>query len=227
MHTYEKSVSNNSIVVAPSTQATGSVIWLHGLGADGNDFVPLVSELNLSNNLPLRFVFPHAPLRPVTINNGYVMRAWFDIYSMKLDQRIDEEGIANSIELVHQLIENEQKCGILSENIILAGFSQGAVMALRTGLHYPKPLAGILALSGFLPAEQMAAESNKANRATPIFIAHGSQDRVVPFILGEDTANALKTLHYPVTWKSYPIPHSVCAEEVSDIAKWLKEVYKI
>jgi phospholipase/carboxylesterase len=226
MVTYKKSILNNTIEVNPSEKASGSIIWLHGLGADGNDFLSIVPELNLPSNLPLRFVFPHAPMRPVTINNGYVMRAWFDIYSNQLVDRVDEEGIANSVQFVHQLIEQEQQLGIPSNKIILAGFSQGAVISLLTGLRYPDPLAGILALSGFLPsAEKIIADAPKVNQTIPIFMGHGSEDGIVPLKLGLTTANTLKAHHYPVAWHPYDMAHSVCIEEVKDIADWLKGIY--
>lgn len=226
MTLYQKSIANNTIQILPSAPAKGSVIWLHGLGADGNDFVPIVSELDLANTLPLRFIFPHAPLIPVTINNGHTMRAWFDIYSSNIDQRVDQKGIDRSINIVHQLIEQEESAGIPTDKIVLAGFSQGAVMALLTGLTFSKPLAGLMALSGFLPMEEKTVSQFTAtNRTVPIFIAHGTQDGVVPFQLGETTANMLNQYQYPVTWKEYPMPHSVSAEEVRDIATWLHGIY--
>jgi len=220
MITYQKTNNINNIELAPALPAKGSVIWLHGLGADGNDFEPIVPELKLPISLPLRFIFPHAPIRPVTINNGFAMRAWFDIYSMNINQRIDEEGIAASIKMVRDLIEHEKNLGIPIKNIVLAGFSQGAVIALSTGLSYPEPLGGVIALSGFLPnADQMPG-----HKSLPIFIAHGSQDVVVPCLLGQMTCDALTKAGYPVTWKEYAMEHSVCGEEVRDISEWLTRV---
>jgi len=208
--------------MVPSVSPIGSVIWLHGLGADGHDFTSLVPQLNLPPHLPLRFIFPHAPLKPVTINNGYVMRAWFDIYSMQIDQRIDLAGIADSVKFVEQLIENEQSKGIASEKIIVAGFSQGAVIALTAGLQYSKKLAGVIALSGYLPnAAQVLSNKSQANQDLPVFLAHGSEDTVVPFMLGKITEAALKENGIPVDWHSYAMPHTVCHEEIRDITAWL------
>ena len=226
MQAYTKQSSEKAIIVDPSEAPTGSVIWLHGLGADGNDFLSIVPELKLPDTLPLRYVFPHAPMRPVTINFGYVMRAWFDLVSPQLDQRIDEEGIRASIQLVTKFIEQEESLGIPSERIILGGFSQGAVIALCTGLCFPKKLGGVIALSGALPlTERVFSESSEENRDLPIFIAHGTEDPVVPFVLGETTQAALKQQGYPVTWHHYPMPHTVCPDEINDIATWVKKIY--
>lgn len=215
------------IEITPSQPALGSIIWLHGLGADGNDFVPIVQELQLPASLSLRFVFPNAPIMPVTINNGYRMPAWFDIVSMSIDQRIDQVGIHRSVKLLENLIEKEIKLGIPAEKIVLAGFSQGAVIALTTGLQYAKKLGGVLALSGYLPfAEQLVhADITKINRATPIFIGHGTQDNVVPCALGQMGYELLNKHQYSVTWHSYSMPHSVCGSEIADIAKWLKAIF--
>lgn len=224
MMTYQKTNNINNIELSPSSPAVGSVIWLHGLGADGHDFEPIAPELNLPASLPLRFIFPHAPIRPVTINNGFAMRAWFDIYSMNINQRIDEEGITKSVSIVRNLIEHEKSLGISTKNIVLAGFSQGSVIALSTGLSYPEPLAGVIALSGFLPnAEQLIANVREYNKSLPIFIAHGNQDLVVPCMLGQITADVLTKAGYPVTWKEYAMAHSICGEEVHDIAGWLTD----
>lgn len=222
MVTYTHISTPSCVEICPDTAPVGSVIWLHGLGADGYDFVSLVPQLNLPDTLPLRFIFPHAPFKPITINNGYVMRAWFDIYSLQLNQRIDEEGIAASVESLQQFIKNEQDKNIPSEKIILGGFSQGALIALMAGLRCPHRLAGILALSGFLPnAEQVVALRNQANQAIPIFLAHGTEDTIVPYTLGQATAHALQKHSMPVTWHSYAIAHSLCTQEVSDISAWL------
>ncbi len=217
-----------AIELNPKTAPIGSIIWLHGLGADGNDFVPIVSELNLPDTLPLRFVFPHAPMMPVTINNGYVMRAWYDIVSMLPDHHADQSGIDASIAQLHDLIHHEEKLGIPTEKIILAGFSQGAVIALTTGLTFRKRLGGILALSGYLPQpEKILNDPNSANHTTPIFLAHGREDMVVPYFLGETVHQQLQKKSFPVSWHSYVMGHSVCAEEVLDIAKWLKSVFTL
>lgn len=215
------------IEINPPQKELGTVIWLHGLGADGHDFVPVVQELNLPSFLPIRFIFPHAPLRPVTINNGYVMRAWFDITSMSIHQRFDVEGIAESGKLVEKLIELEHKRGIPSHKIILAGFSQGAALALCAGLQYPKPLGGIVALSGYLPAADKILENASAeNFTTPIFIGHGQNDSVVPYSLGLKTFELLQANKYLAKLWTYPIAHSVNGEEIGDIAEWLKDIYK-
>lgn len=222
MMTYTQTITHSSVEITPNVSPVGSVIWLHGLGADGHDFTSLVPQFNLPPHLPLRFIFPHAPLKPVTINNGYVMRAWFDIYSMQIDQRIDLAGIADSVKFVEKLIENEQSRGIASEKIIVAGFSQGAVIALTAGLQYSKKLAGVIALSGYLPnAAQVLSNKSRANQALPVFLAHGSEDTVVPFMLGKITEAALKENGIPVAWHSYTMPHTVCNEEVHDLATWL------
>lgn len=213
------------IEINPKTTATHSIIWLHGLGADGSDFVPIVPALQLPDHLGIRFVFPHAPVMPVTVNNGYEMRAWYDIYGTNIDHRIDKEGMAKSVGLVEQLIEKEAANGISTNHIILAGFSQGAVIALLAGLRYAKPLAGILALSGYLPfADEVLQPANRVNRQIPIFIGHGSQDPIVPFWLGEAAHLTLQQADYPIEWHSYPIQHSVSEEEVRDISKWIQRI---
>lgn len=214
------------IEIDPDQKAIGSVIWLHGLGADGQDFVPIVPELNLPSELPLRFIFPHAPMRPVTINNGYVMRAWFDVYSFTESSRVDETGVRDSIQYLESLIASEIKQGIPVEKIVLAGFSQGAVISLITGLRYSRSLGGILALSGFLPlAEKVLSEANAANYTIPIFLAHGTQDTILPYELGLKTMDALQRNKYRVNWHSYTMGHSVCPDEIGDIATWLQTVY--
>jgi phospholipase/carboxylesterase len=216
----------SSVEINPDGSPIGSIIWLHGLGADGNDFVPIIPELNLPSTLPIRFVFPNAPHRPVTINNGYVMPAWFDIRAMSIDQGIDQEGIAESVKLLEEYIEKEIKSGIPSEKIILAGFSQGCVIALTTGLRYSQKLGGIIGLSGYLPfAEQILSNKNsQVNHATPIFLGHGTEDTIVPYFLGESIYTILKKYGYAVEWHNYRMPHSVCGEEVRDIAAWIRKV---
>lgn len=212
------------IEINPKMEAKASVIWLHGLGADGNDFVPIVPELQLTD-LPVRFIFPNAPQIPVTINNGYIMRAWYDIVSMNVERHADEKGIMNSVTLINDLITNEERRGIGAEKIILAGFSQGAVIALTTGLTYSKKLGGILALSGYLPrADQVFANASAANKSISIFLAHGMQDPIVPFMLGTITRDLLSQQNYNVNWHQYMMAHSVCAEEVRDIGGWMREM---
>jgi phospholipase/carboxylesterase len=205
-----------------------SVIWLHGLGADGNDFVPIVHELNLTPAPDIRFVFPHAPMQPVTINNGYVMRAWYDIKFGDLEGRAkqaDEKGVRASQAAIVQLVEREVERGIDIGKIVLAGFSQGGAIALQTGLRYPEKLAGIMALSTYLPlADTLADEATAENRATPIFMAHGTQDGVVPYATAARSKEALAQHGYTVEWHEYPLPHSVCLEEIRDISGWLDGV---
>ena len=202
-----------------------SVIWLHGLGADGNDFAALVPELDLSGCPAIRFIFPHAPSLPVTMNGGYVMPAWYDIRGSDLLSQQDDVGIRASEQAIQALITNEVARGIATDQIVLAGFSQGCAMALHTGLRYPKKLAGIVALSGYLPlAETIAAERAGANAGTPIFMAHGSQDTVVIPARGEASRNLLSSMGYAVQWHSYPMPHSVHPREINDIAAFLTQV---
>lgn len=211
------------IETAPNPSA--AVIWLHGLGADGNDFAGLVPELDLSGCPGIRFIFPHAPSMPVTINGDYVMPAWYDIRGTDLVSRQDEAGIRASDQAITALIEREIKRGIPASRIVLAGFSQGCAMALHTGLRFAPALAGIMALSGYLPlAEHFAAERSPANAHTPIFMAHGSQDPVVDPARGAASRDLLTALGYNVQWHSYPMPHSVHPHEVADIAVFLTQV---
>ncbi len=213
------------IQIETAANPSAAVIWLHGLGADGNDFAGLVPELDLSACPAIRFVFPHAPDLPVTVNGGYVMPAWYDIYAPDLVKRQDEAGIRTSEKAIQALITREVARGIPAERIVLAGFSQGCAMALHTGLRYPQKLAGIIALSGYLPlADQFAAERHNANARTPIFMAHGSQDPVVVPARGEASRDLLTRLGYSVEWHSYPMPHSVHPQEVADIARFLTQV---
>jgi phospholipase/carboxylesterase len=208
-----------------SSPATAAVIWLHGLGADGNDFAGLAPELDLSGCAPIRFVFPHAPSIPVTLNGGYVMPAWYDILGANLVSQQDAAGIQKSERDIVALIENEVSRGIPYERIVLAGFSQGCAMALHTGLRFPRRLAGIMALSGYLPlADRFAAERNAANATTPIFMAHGTQDPVVVLARGEESRNTLAALGHPVQWHTYPMPHSLHPQEIVDISRFLQTV---
>lgn len=216
-----------TIEVSTSEEPTAAVIWMHGLGADGNDFVPIVRELDLAGCPGIRFVFPHAEAIPVTINNGYVMRAWYDILGMDLVKREDENGLRASQLRIDQLIEREIARGISAENIVLAGFSQGCAMTLQTGLRYPQKLAGLMCLSGYLPlATSTPTERSNANRHTPIFMAHGRGDNVVLMNRAEASRDLLNELGYDIEWHEYMMPHSVCAEEMDDISVWLKRVLK-
>jgi phospholipase/carboxylesterase len=204
---------------------TAAVIWLHGLGADGHDFAGLVPELDLSNCPPIRFVFPHAPSMPVTVNGGYVMPAWYDILGPDLVSQQDAAGIQASERAIVALIAQEVARGIPAERIVLAGFSQGCAMALHTGLRLPQRLAGIMALSGYLPlADRFTAERHPANAQTPVFMAHGTQDPVVVIARGEASRDALAALGQPVEWHSYPMPHSLHPREISDISAFLARV---
>ena len=219
-----------TIEVETGKNPSASVIWMHGLGADGNDFVPVVNELGLSGTPATRFVFPHAPMRPVTINNGHVMRAWYDVSLGDLEgksRRADAVGVHESQEQINALIEREGKRGVAAGKIVLAGFSQGGAMALHTGLRYPEKLAGIMALSTYLPlADSLLQEAAAANKTTPIFMAHGTFDPVVPLMMGTGSMTFMASLGYRVEWKQYPMQHSVCAEEIEDIAKWLKRILR-
>jgi phospholipase/carboxylesterase len=202
-----------------------AVVWLHGLGADGHDFPPVVPELDLPPSLPIRFVFPHAPMRPVTINMGMVMRAWYDVRAANGVRQEDEAGVRESQRQIDALIARERERGIASGRIALIGFSQGGAMTLHTGLRYPERLAGIAALSCGLPlAATVAAEASPANRDTPIFVAHGRFDELVPPARGRQAVETLTKLGYSVSWHEYPMPHSVCAEEIADLSKWLQTV---
>jgi phospholipase/carboxylesterase len=204
---------------------TAAVIWLHGLGADGHDFEPIVPELGLPPDLGVRFVFPHAPMRPVTINNGYVMRAWYDIRLDGGARREDVEGVRASQQAIEALIARERARGIEARRIVLAGFSQGGAMTYQVGLRHPERLAGLLALSCGLPlADTVAAEASAANRDAPIFAAHGTHDDVVAPARGRAARDLLVSLGYAVEWHEYPMPHSVHPEEISDISRWLRTV---
>jgi phospholipase/carboxylesterase len=209
------------VEINPKATPIASVIWLHGLGADGYDFVTIIPELNLPNDLPIRFVFPNAPLRPVTLNAGYTMRAWFDIYGLQANSRIDEIGIREMQSKIDALVAREIKRGIVSEHIVLAGFSQGGAMALHCGLRYPKKLAGIMGLSAFLLMPEKIVMERRINDPINIFLAHGTYDQVIPIQFGEMSKNALLTLGYHVEWRTYPMAHEVCLEEIHDIGAWL------
>jgi phospholipase/carboxylesterase len=213
------------IQIETAPQPSAAVIWLHGLGADGHDFAGLVPELDVSGCPAIRFIFPHAPAIPVTVNGGYVMPAWYDIFGTDLIGRQDAVGIRASAQAVAALIEREMARGIPAHRMVLAGFSQGCAMALHTGLRFPHTLAGIMALSGYLPlADQFSAERTAANAHTPIFMAHGSQDPVVVPARGEASRDLLVKMWYPVQWHSYPMPHSLHPREVADIAIFLRQV---
>jgi len=204
---------------------TAAVLWLHGLGADGNDFVPIIPELDLTGCPGIRFVFPSAPSMPVTVNGGYVMPAWYDIVGRDLIDQEDAAGIQKSAESIVQLIEREVSRGIAYENIVLAGFSQGCAMVLQIGLRFPHKLAGIIALSGYLPlAVTLPLEKHTANQSTPIFMAHGEYDPVVALERAEASHALLEKMGYAVHWNEYPMEHSVSREELADISRFLQQV---
>lgn len=213
------------IEVEKGPSPTASIIVLHGLGADGNDFVPVCHQLDLSGVGPVRYIFPHAPVRPVTINGGYAMRAWYDILALGRDWREDESGLRGSQAQVDALIAREIERGIPASRIVLAGFSQGCAITLLTGLRHRERLGGLVGLSGYLPlAAATAAERSGANHELPIFLAHGRYDNVIEFPRAVASRDALLALGYPVEWHEYPMAHSVCAEEIDDLARWLRRV---
>ena len=214
-----------TVTVETGPHPAYTIIWMHGLGADGHDFEPLVPEL-LDGGMPaLRFVFPHAPVRPVTINNGYAMRAWYDIAGIDRRSAPDIKGIGESADAIGGLIHREHARGIDSDHILLAGFSQGGAMALHIATRHPDRFAGVIGLSCYLPlAQDLAKSRNGANQLTPIFMAHGAQDPVVPFAMGEESRHLLEAAGYSVDWHSYPMPHSLCEPEVADLRSWLARV---
>ena len=213
------------IELATGADPVATIIWMHGLGADGWDFVPIVRELPLPDDLSLRFIFPHAPARKVTINGGMEMRAWYDIAMSDIARLPDERGIRESQQQVDELIAREVGRGMPSNRIVLAGFSQGGAIALQAGLRYREPLAGIVAMSTYLTLEEsLAAEGAAANKAVPILMAHGTQDEVVPLRLAEASRSALQAKGYEVEWHTWPMPHSLCAEEVEAVAAFLMRV---
>lgn len=215
----------DAIQIETAPSPTAAVIWMHGLGASGDDFAAIVPELDLRGCAPIRFVFPHAPVMPVTINNGFEMPAWYDIFAPDLVRREDAEGIARSELAIEALIAREVARGIPARRIVLAGFSQGCAMTLHTGLRHPQRLAGLIALSGYLPLiGSLAAERHEANADTPIFMAHGTADPVVVLPRAEESRAALEALGYRVQWHTYPMPHSVHPREIADISAFLQQV---
>ena len=204
---------------------TTSIIILHGLGASGDDFVPVAEQLDLRKIGPVRYIFPHAPTMPVTVNGGYVMPAWYDILGIDLAKREDEAGLRQSQALVELLIAKERSRGVEASRIVLAGFSQGCAMTLMTGLRYPERLAGLVGLSGYLPlAAKIAAERSSVNSDVPIFLAHGRMDTVIPIGRAIASRDALVALGHPVEWHEYAMPHSVCPDEIADLERWLLRV---
>lgn len=214
-----------TVEIDPKEDALATVIWMHGLGADAHDFEPIIPYLKLPAELSVRFVFPNAQVRPVTINGGMRMRAWYDILSLDIPRAEDDAGIRDSEASIIALIQRERQRGIAADKIVIAGFSQGGAMALHTGLRYPDTLAGILALSCYLPlAKTVAAERHDANQNTPIFIAHGTQDAVVPLSAGKNSLEQLQKLAYQVQWHEYVMGHEVNLDEIGDIGAWLRAI---
>jgi len=213
------------IEIETGDEPSASIIVLHGLGADGNDFVPVAEQLDLTSLGAVRFIFPHAPTRPVTINGGYVMRAWYDILGAELDRREDEAGLRSSQAAIAALIAREEGRGIAASRIVLAGFSQGCAVTLLAGLRHPQRLAGLVGMSGYLPlARTTAGERHAANHDVPIFLAHGRNDPVVPLASALASRDMLLALGYTVEWHDYPMPHSVCEQEIVDLNRWLLRV---
>jgi len=216
-----------SVIVQPPSAHTHTIIWLHGLGADGHDFEGIVGELELTLAAHIRFVFPNAPVRPITINGGMAMRAWYDIADLSLDGHADTVAINESAQSLHELIAQEKKLGVAPENILLAGFSQGGVIALHAGMTYPEKLAGILALSSYLPTlGQLSAERAAANNNTVIFMGHGILDSMIPIELAKTAYDALQGFGYPVSWHDYLMEHSVCIEEIQHIGDFINRVFQ-
>ena len=219
-----------TVEVAGGANPQGSVIWLHGLGADGHDFEAIVPELGVADQLGLRFVFPHAPMRPVTINGGMTMRAWYDILTLERGGPQDEAGIRESGRLLELLIEREHERDIPHDKIVLAGFSQGGAIALHTALRYPHRLAGLMALSTWLPLQdsfdtEVVGNAQAQSQELPVFMAHGSFDPMLPMALGQQSCDTLEKAGYAVEWHDYPMAHAVCTEEIADIRNWLLSVY--
>lgn len=217
-----------TIIINPAEKADATVIWLHGLGADGHDFEAIVPELALPKTAQIRFVFPHAPKRAITINGGYVMRGWYDIVQSDIGRAQDAEGIRISQRQLEALINAEIAAGIPAERIILAGFSQGAAIILHTGLRYPVRLGGLMVLSGYVPlAETLETERHTANQNVPIFMAHGRNDEIITHDFAQQSRDQLSRLGYPVEWNSYGMPHGVLPEEIDDISVWLRKVLRL
>ena len=215
------------IELATGADPKGTIIWMHGLGADCWDFVSIVKELGLPEDLPLRFIFPQAPTRPITINNGQAMPGWYDISMAELQRKPDEAGVRQSQAFIDQLIAREIGRGIASDKIILAGFSQGGAIALQTGLRYREALGGIMALSTYLTLDDsLAAEATIANANIPILMVHGTQDPVIPLSLAVASRTKMEARGYKIAWREYPMPHSLCMEEVEDIAEWIQARFK-
>lgn len=220
---YHQHETEHEVTLEPAGPAVASVVLLHGLGADGWDFVPIVGELGLPDSVPVRFVFPHAPTRPVTVSGGYVMRAWYDIKEFTEEGRADSAGLEESVQRAYACLDQEIARGVRAERIVLAGFSQGGAVALTAGLRYPQRLAGVLALSTYLPfPARLATDRSAANAGASILMCHGRMDPVVPIAMGVEARDALNALGYAVEWREYPMQHEVCAPELAEVARWLR-----
>jgi len=214
----------DAIIIETSERPNAAIIWLHGLGADGNDFVPIVDQLQLPSHYAIRFIFPHAPLRPITINQGYQMPGWYDVSSLSIVEQEDEAGIKESSAILKQLCESQEADGITSDRIIVAGFSQGGAIALHCGCRYPRPLAGIMALSTYLPLPQsLSDEISSIATEIPVFMAHGRQDDVVAYEYGKKSMEQLESNDIEVLWHEYDMGHAVCIEEIQHIRQWLTD----
>jgi phospholipase/carboxylesterase len=219
------SITADAVIIEPAADHRASVIWLHGLGADGHDFEPIVPELRLPDEYGIRFIFPHAPMRPVTINGGMAMRAWYDVKTQDLRREEDADAIENSKEIINRFIAAEINAGIAAHRIVLAGFSQGGAITLHCGLRYPQRLAGLIALSSYLPLPgRLAAEKSMSSETVPILMLHGVYDPVIPMQAGLQSRDLLKQAGYDVEWHTYPMQHSVCLKEIQRIGRWLEKV---
>ncbi|MCB1828663.1 MAG: dienelactone hydrolase family protein [Chromatiaceae bacterium] len=214
------------IEIDPKSPADASIIWLHGLGADGHDFEPIVPELGLPTDAAVRFIFPHAPAIPVTINAGYVMPAWYDILDISIDRKVDVAQLMNSADAIRKLIDREVERGVESTRIVVAGFSQGGAVAIQTALTYPRQLAGLLGLSTYFATAE-SIQPHPVNAGLPVKICHGSADPMVPEFIGRKGVEKLRELGYNTEYQTYPIEHSVCMEEIADIAVWLRRVLSL
>lgn len=223
---YTQHETGQDVLLVPDAKPIGTVVVLHGLGADGFDFVPVVKELRLPDALPLRFLFPHAPVRRVTVNNGYEMRAWYDIRDFSLTGREDLEGITEATDRIHDYVQREAAAGVAPSRVVLAGFSQGGAVALHAGLRSHERLAGVIALSAYLPfSSRVQAEVSQTNRELPILMCHGTKDPVVSVELGQMSRDVLKEHGYEVEWHAYPMGHEVCLPEIAKVSDWLLEAY--
>lgn len=219
----QKEPALEAVEISTGPNPTASVIWLHGLGADGHDFEPIVPQLLWQGAPDIHFVFPHAPVRPVTINSGMPMRAWYDIISLTSDRDQDQEGIEDSVERAATLVLRERERGIPSNRIVVAGFSQGGAVALQAAIRYPETLAGLIVLSSYLLLEhRLGTDRHPANRNLPVFVGHGASDPMVPCFMGEHAAERLSGLGHPVEWHTYPMQHAVCPQEIDDLSAWLQ-----